>query len=85
MPITTSATKALRKSERRRVLNVQRKKALKEVIKKYRKIAGGNKNEAMKTLPQIYKALDKAAKIKLIKPNKASRLKSRLTHLVAEK
>jgi len=38
--------------------------------------------EAKKLLPKLYKALDKAAKVGLIKKNTASRKKSRLTKLV---
>ena len=38
--------------------------------------------EAKKLLPEIYKALDKAAKVGVIKKNNASRRKSRLTKLI---
>lgn len=81
MPITTSAKKALRQSERRRVRNLKQKRALKELVKNYRAaISGGKKDEAKKLLPSVYKALDKAAKRgKILKKNTASRLKSRLT------
>ena len=48
------------------------------VQKKFRK--------SLKTedLSLVYKALDKAAKVNLIKKNKASRVKSRLTHLMTK-
>ena len=42
----------------------------------------GKKTEALKIIPQIYKALDKAAKHGVIKKNTASRKKSRLTKAV---
>lgn len=79
MPKIESAKKALRQSIRRRQRNIGRQQAMKDVIKEYRKLAaGGKKDEAAKNLSKVYKALDKMAKINLIKKNKASRLKSRL-------
>ena len=41
-------------------------------------IKGKKKAEAEKMIPSLYKALDKAAKRGVIKPNTASRKKSRL-------
>lgn len=83
MPITKSAKKALRQNISRRQKNLKRKTELKSVIKDYRKlIAAGKKEEAEKYLPQVYKKLDKSAKVNLIKKNKASRLKSRLSILL---
>ena len=41
--------------------------------------------EAKKLLPAIYQALDKAAKVGVIKKNNASRRKSRLTKLIDKK
>ncbi|MDP2704432.1 MAG: 30S ribosomal protein S20 [bacterium] len=80
MPITKSAFKALRQSKRKRAQNLKRQGAFKDVIKKYKKaIEAGKKDEAAQLLPDVYKKLDKAAKTNLIKKNKASRLKSRLT------
>jgi len=74
MPITKSAKKALRQNIRRRKMNVKRKSELKAVIKQFKK--------TRENLSQVYKKLDKAAKTGLIKKNKASRLKSRLSKLV---
>ena len=69
---------------RRRTQNLKRKEAYKSVVKNVRKLADGkNMEEAKKLLPNLYKALDKAAKTNVIKPNKASRLKSRLSRLIA--
>lgn len=83
MPITKSAEKALRQNVRRRKINFKRKTDLKSVIKDYKKlVVAGKKEEAKKYLPQVYKKLDKSAKVNLIKKNKASRLKSRLSRLV---
>lgn len=78
MPNTASAKKALRQNKRKRALNVQRKKHLKQVLKDYKRlIAAGDTQEAKARLSLVYKALDKAAKVGLIKKNKAARLKSR--------
>lgn len=53
------------------------------MVKELKKLtSGGNGKDAAKLLPKLYKALDKAAKTNVIKENKASRLKSRITKLV---
>lgn len=83
MPITQSAKKALRQNIRRHAKNLIKKKGLNEVIKTYKKlIAAKQLEEAKKQLSLVYKKLDKTAKTNLIKKNKASRLKSRLTKLL---
>lgn len=80
MPSTKTAKKNLRKSIRRRERNLAKKDAIRQIIRQYKKnLADGNTEEAQANLPKIYKALDKAAKTKLFKPNKSSRLKSRLS------
>jgi len=79
MPITKGAKKAHRSSLRKRVFNVRRKSAMNDVVKKVRKlITEGKAGEAEKMMPEVYKAIDKAAKRGVIKPNTASRKKSRL-------
>lgn len=83
MPKIKSAKKALRQNIKRREKNIKVKTELKAVIKQYKKlVAEGKKEEAKKYLSQVYKKLDKTAKVNLIKKNKASRLKSRLSKLV---
>ena len=83
MPIIKSAKKALRQSEKRRIENFSKKKNLKNLLKKVRGLISEKKiEEAKKLLPKTYKALDKAAKIGLIKKNTASRKKSRITKLI---
>jgi len=85
MPITKSAKKALRQSERRRIRNLQKKRKIKNLIKQVRSLISQKKiEEAKKLLPQIYKLLDKAAKTGLIKENTAARKKSRITKLIAK-
>ena len=82
MPITKSAKKALRQSERKRALNLKRKKAVSEVIRDIKKLVqAGKADEAMKLLPKAFKALDKAVKRKILHKNTAGRRKSKLSKL----
>lgn len=86
MPITKSAKKALRQNIRRRKRNLAAKNELKSAIKQCRKLVqAGSKEEAKKYLSQVYKKLDKAAKGNVVKKNKVSRLKSRLSKLINKK
>lgn len=83
MPITASAKKALRQSLTRKARNLRRKNAYKDALKELSKFASaGNKKEAGKLLPKVYKTLDKAAKTNVIAKNKAARLKSKAVKLV---
>ena len=83
MPITTSAKKAIRVAARRRVFNLRRKEAMKEVIKTVRRLVSEKKaDEAGGKISAAYKAIDKAAKGGVIKKNTAARYKSRLTKLL---
>lgn len=82
MPITQSAKKAIRGSLRKKAFNDQRKRVMKEIIKKIEKVAKTDKSEAMKMLSSAFKAIDKAAQKGVIKKNNAARKKSRLSKLV---
>lgn len=82
MPITRSAKKALRQSFRRRARNLARKEAYKTLIKQIKRLAPSDPQKAKDLLPQLYQALDKAAKTRAIEKNKASRLKSRISILL---
>ena len=83
MPITKSAKKALRQSQKRRIINIKKKNKIKNLIKQVRGLALQKKTEeAKKLLPQLYKALDKAAKTELTKKNTAARKKSRISKLI---
>lgn len=73
MPIIKSAIKKMRKDRVRTARNKKREIALKALIKKARL-----ENSAA-NLKAVFSALDKAAKVYLIHPNKAARLKSRLS------
>ena len=80
MPNIRGAHKALRQSERKQVANLRQKRDLLGSIKLFRKSVEGGDIESAKTqLPSIFKKLDKAAKVNVIKKNRASRLKSRLS------
>ena len=80
MPITKGAEKAHRQSERKRVFNVRRKGAMKDVTKEVTKaVSAGDVAKAKELLPKAYKAIDKAAKRGVIKDNTAARKKSRLS------
>lgn len=84
MPITKSAKKALRQSERRRERNTQKKEAYRELVKKIQKaVESGKTDEARPLLPALYKAVDKAAKTHAIAKNKAGRIKSRAAKLIS--
>ncbi len=78
MPITQSAKKALRQNVTHRKRNVEKMRAMREAIKKFKK------SPSSEGLVLVMKTLDKAAQGNVIKKNKASRLKSRLSHLIAK-
>lgn len=78
MPLIKSAKKALRRSRRQRVFNDFRRRALKEAVKKTRKILATDPSSAAAELALAYQAIDKAAKRGVIKKNTAARKKSRL-------
>ena len=83
MPITKSAKKALRQNEKRKGKNLRRKREIKKLQKSLRVLISQQKTkEAEKLLPQIYKAVDKAAKTQVIKKNKAAREKSKAVRLL---
>jgi small subunit ribosomal protein S20 len=86
MAITKSAKKAIRQSAKRKEQNIVYKNKIKTLVKEARILVSTKKlAEAKKLLPEIYKALDKAAKVGVIKKNNASRRKSRLTKLIDKK
>ena len=86
MAITESAKKAIRQSAKRKEQNLVYKNKIKALVKEARTLVLAKKmEEAKKLLPEIYKALDKAAKVGVIKKNNASRRKSRLTKLIDKK
>ena len=79
MAITSSAKKALRAGDRKRVFNLRTKAAIDTPLKQFRKLVADKKaKEAKALIPSLYKALDKAAKRNFIKKNTAARYKSRI-------
>lgn len=78
MPITKQAEKKLRHDKKRAVKTAKQRSDLREVVKQLRK------KPSKKGLESAYKALDKAAKLNVIHANKAARLKSRLSKLIAK-
>ena len=81
MPITQSAKKAIRGSFRKKAFNDQRKRVMKEIIKKIEKTVKTDKKEAAKLLSSAFQAIDKAAQKGVIKMNNAANKKSRLSRL----
>lgn len=73
MPNLENAKKALRVSDRKRILNDRRRRAMKVAVKSVK----AEKTAA--ELSKAYQAIDKAAKRGVIKKNTASRKKSRLS------
>lgn len=86
MPITRSAKKALRVSERKHAVNDRTKKMLKEGAKRIQKLAlAKDWGTAKSGLSAAYAAIDKAAKKGVIKKNTAARKKARLARMAKEK
>lgn len=84
MANTTSAKKAQRAAEKRRIFNARRKKTMRDAVRSVEKmVAAKNASGAAKLLPEVYQAIDKASKRGTIKPNTASRMKSRLSKQVS--
>ena len=77
MPITSSATKALRRDKRRQVVNYKTRANVKKAIDTIKR--GSNDR---KDVSRMQSTLDRAAKTKIFHPKKASRIKSRLNKLV---
>lgn len=84
MPHSKQAKKRLRQSFLNRQRNDRRKNAARTLTKRVRSLVAAKKApEAAKLLPNLYQALDKAAKTNVIHKNTAARSKSRLSKLVA--
>ena len=80
MPITRSAKKALRASEKKVIFNRARKDAVSNALKVVKKhIAANSKKDAMIALSKVQSAYDKAAKGHTLNKNTVSRKTSRLS------
>ena len=79
MPNLQTSIKDLRQTKRRTIYNNRLRNRIKRATKRFDTlIKEGKSDEAEKTVPQVYKVLDKAAKKNVIKEGNASRRKSRL-------
>ncbi len=80
MPNTTSAKKRLRQNEVRRTRNRAAKSSLRTEVRKVREALKAENVEASEASFRVAaKHLDQAASKRIIHPNRAARLKSRLT------
>ncbi len=86
MPITSSAIKAARQNETRRIRRQPFKTQMKTMIRTFTDLMTAKKiAEATALLPKVQKAIDTAAKKNIIHRNNAARKKSLLARMVAPK
>ncbi|HEY4415730.1 MAG TPA: 30S ribosomal protein S20 [Verrucomicrobiae bacterium] len=79
MPNTKSAERRMRSSARKQQHNRSIASNLRRVEKEFRAVvAAGKKDEAIKLLPSVHSAYDKAVKVGVVKRPTANRKKSRL-------
>ena len=79
MPLIKSAKKKLRQDKKRQKRNRSTKDFFKEVLKTARE------NPTNESVTKAFKAADKAAKKHIMHRNKAARIKSSLSKLIARK
>lgn len=80
MPNLSAAKKAVRQSDKRRVVNDKRRRSMRESVKSLRESVTSGTNTP-EQLSKAFQALDKAAKRGVIKKGTADRKKSRLSKL----
>lgn len=86
MPILDSSIKAARQNLVRRARRLPYKTAMKTHLRKVRDlVTEGKMDEAIKALPLAFKAIDTAAKKKIIHKKNAANKKSLLSRLVNKK
>jgi small subunit ribosomal protein S20 len=78
MALIKSAKKAIRSSDRKRVQNLRRRRAVHDTMKAARSTASMDRKAQDEALKVAYQAIDKAMKRGIIKKNTAARKKSRL-------
>jgi small subunit ribosomal protein S20 len=76
MPIIARAAKKLRHDHKRTKVTSAVRENMRDVVKSFRK------SPTKKSLENVFRTLDKAAKRNIIHNNKAARLKSRLSRLL---
>jgi small subunit ribosomal protein S20 len=84
MPVTKSARKALRVATRRHEENLRQRSQYKKAVKAVKQAVESSTGKVGEIFSKAQSALDKAAKHNTIHPNKAARLKSRLSKLMAK-
>ena len=83
MPNTKSAKKRLKQSEERRGRNRSARTVLRSQLRKVRESAtAGSVDKAQDEFRAAARGLDKAGADRLIHPNKAARIKSRLSKMI---
>jgi len=82
MPIIKSAKKALRIEARRKEENDLTRAKVKNAVKGFKIAVKGDAKDVAAVFSDAQKQLDLAAKKNVIHPNKAARLKSRLSKLI---
>lgn len=84
MPITKSALKASKQSRVRQTRLLPYKTRMRTLMRSVRDaVKEGKKAEAEKMLPQVYKAIDMAAKKRIIHRKNADRKKAAMARLFA--
>jgi small subunit ribosomal protein S20 len=82
LPHHKSAKKRLKTSHERRQRNRANRALLRSSIKEFRRqVGGGAEGDQPPDLSRMYSLLDMQARKRIIHPNKAARLKSRLADL----
>lgn len=76
MPVTKTAKKALRVSERRRVINFRTRSKVKTFVDKMKA------TPTAENLASAFRAVDRAVKSNIMHRNKAARMKSKLHSLL---
>jgi small subunit ribosomal protein S20 len=86
MPNTKSAERRVRNSTRKQLHNRSVVSKLRRIEREFRAaVTAGKKEEAIKLLPGVHSAFDKAVKVGVVKRPTANRKKSRLALSVATK
>jgi len=79
IPNKPSAAKRVRQNEKRHLRNLRRKRQIRLKMKQFdQHVTAGETERAKALVPELVKAVDKAAQHRSIHPNKAARIKSRL-------
>lgn len=83
MPQRRTAIKDLRKTQTRKMRNMDIKTNLKKTVKSFVSATKTKKGDAKELLKNVYKQMDKAAKRNIMHKNTAARRKSRFAKLLA--